>query len=122
MGSTELGLAEAAEAAWIAFGESPVAIDVRAISQANDSQVLPVGLLKLDGHRCIEAYFDEHGDLASARTFLLSLVNPGWQVTAVVPLHRLGRAHEAFRAFDVCLQAWWRDAEGIVRFSGSERA
>lgn len=93
------------------------------MSKAEPTGVLPIGLLRLHQNRCIEAYFDEDQvDLLSATTFVSSLVNPGWQVTAVVPLRRLGVAHEAFRAVDVYLQAWWRDAEGIVRFSSCERA
>jgi hypothetical protein len=74
-------------------------------------------------HRCIEAYFDEHGaDLAAAVPFLTTLGSPGWQVTAIVPLNRLGHAHEALRDADVFVQAWWHDSEGVVRFTGCERA
>lgn len=116
-------MTEAAEAAWVACGEEPVPVDVQAMWKTQPAGVLPISLLRLHQHRCIEAYFDEdQDDLQSATTFVSSLVNPGWQVTAVVPLRRLGIAHEAFRAVDVYLQAWWRDAEGIVRFSSCERA
>ena len=122
--SADLNVTQAAEAAWLAHGEAPVPVDIHAVRETADSDgMLPVSLLRLHSHRCIEAYFDEdQDDLRTATTFVSSLVSPGWQVTAVVPLHRLGIAHEAFRAVDIYLQAWWRDAEGIVRFSSSERA
>lgn len=122
--SLDLDVTRAAEAAWVAYGEAPVSIDPQSVGVAPASdKALPVHMLRLNSTRCFEAFFgaDQH-DLGAAAGFLSLLGAPGWSVTAVVPLSSLGAAHEAFRAADVVLQAWWRDGEGKVRFSSCERA
>lgn len=115
---------EAATAAWTAFGESPEMINVESLGFSDFNCSPPLAMLRLNSTRCVEAYLeDDHLDLSAVTKFILSLVNPGWYVTVVVPLRRMGEAHEEFRAIadEMYLQAWWRDESGIVRFSACER-
>ncbi|HSM01372.1 MAG TPA: hypothetical protein VK960_02875 [Acidimicrobiia bacterium] len=42
-----------------------------------------------------------------------------WDVSVIVPAHRMGEAHRALRGTPITLQPWWIDGES-VRFGGPE--
>ena len=56
-------------------------------------------------------------ETVAAATWLLN--DRGWDVSVLLPLHRLGEAHATLRGAPCRLQSWWID-DGEVRFGGYE--
>lgn len=121
IGSSDVS--DAALAAWHASGASPLAYQPIAVGASREVAALPSRVFHVESSRSIEAYFeDDSTSFVEAAPLVAALGSPGWQVTAIVHLRRLGAAHEVFRSCDVLLQAWWRDELGSVRFTSAERA
>jgi hypothetical protein len=125
---TQPDVAGAAKDAWRVLGESAEVVDW-------DILALNLGLFRGDAIKKavlvprvtqIECVLDPAKSMRDARHDLVALLAEGWvaaegwRVSALVPISKLGAAHEALRGLDLRLQGWWTNAENGLRFSSAE--
>jgi hypothetical protein len=49
-----------------------------------------------------------------------ALLVRGWSVSALLPMHSLGAAHQALRGLSIHLQGWWTPDDERLRFTSPE--
>lgn len=108
-----------AAASWAAFLYQLDGTEVVVRPLEEPSQEKPRGCrgraVVLPDLRRIEAVFDATTDFSGALAVLQDFVAEQWAVWALVPLGRLGEAHQAFSGTVDFLQGWWpRDARAFA--------
>lgn len=76
-------------------------------------------VLVLAPSRRLECVLDPDKGLAEAVDEVASLVDRGWDVSALLPIASMGAAHEVFRGIRMALQGWWTAGDSL-RFSSPE--
>jgi len=118
--ATEMGMSDrvvaAVEKTWRGLGEDVDVVHAGPVEEAIDYTVVVPRL------RQVECFLRRDQPLERASGKLVSLVDDGWQVCALLPTSALGEAHGAFRGLSIRLQGWWeRDQDGEIRFTSPER-
>jgi hypothetical protein len=115
-------VAGAAREAWHALGESAQVVDWEIVAKnlgihAGDAIRAAVLVPRVAQIECV---LDPTKSMREARQDFAALLNEGWMVSALVPISKMGAAHEALRGLDLHLQGWWTNTERRLRFSSPE--
>jgi hypothetical protein len=121
-GQTATDVAGAAKEAWHALGESAQVVDWEIVAKnlgiyAGDAIRAAVLVPRVSQIECV---LDPAKSMREARQDFAALLDEGWRVSALVPISKMGAAHEALRGLDLHLQGWWTTAERHLRFSSPE--
>jgi hypothetical protein len=115
-------VAGAAREAWRVIGESAEVVDWGIVAKnlgLGPSNAIRAAVL-IPRVRQIECVLDPTISMGDARPHFALLLSEGWKVSALVPISKMGAAHEALRGLDLHLQGWWTTAESRLRFSSPE--
>ena len=102
-------VAGAARALWESAGEAPELVRWSSIasqlaSTSSESITWAVVIPRLGRIECV---MDPSKNLGDARSGLDELLVRGWAVSVLMPVRKMGAAHEVFHGLDVHLQGWW---------------
>lgn len=124
-GQTEVEnrVAEAAVQAWKAAGEDVLVLPWAQLAKALscDVEVTDADWVVVRNRRQVECVVEHEKALDRLRSVFEAFLLHGWQPSAVVPLHTMGAAHDAFGGLPVHLQGWL-ERDDRPRFTAPEIA
>jgi hypothetical protein len=119
---SEAGVAAAAQENWRGLGQASQIVDWIVVASAlgiepGDTIKAAIVLPQLGRIECV---LDDQVDMRRASDQLSALLRRGWSVSALLPVHALGTAHQALRGLSIQLQGWWAPEDKRLRFTSPE--